>query len=147
MKKLLQSVALVFAVLLAVQPAMATMTCTQNICGTNPTSVDCCTPANDASMQGMSSDTSMQPMLASLQASTQSMQAILSRNPEPCCTLSSLTAPKLVPSTKFTASRTIVLRPLGGLSPVTAPVLAAQATGDVAAPAPARYILFQAFRI
>jgi len=147
MKKLLQFVVLALTALLAVEPALATMTCAQLICGPSPTSANCCRASNNMSQHEVSSNAAMRPTKASQQATPQSIPAELSCSSGSCCTVSSFTTPKFVPSTKCSFSSSASFTPPGRFSPVTAPVRAALATGDAGSSAPARYILFQAFRI
>ena len=147
MKRLLQSVVLALAALLAVQPALATMTCAQQICGSSPISANCCPTSNDASKHEMSGDAAMLSMSASQQNSPRLNQAELSCNSGSCCNVSSLSTPKFVSSTKFSVGESASFTPLGGFSRATAPVRAVVAIGDAGASAPARHILFQVFRI
>jgi len=147
MKRLLQSVALALAALLAAQPALASMTCAQQICGSGPSSGNCCLSSNDSSHSEMSSDAAMMPMSGPQQAAPQSTQAELSCGSGSCCVVSSPATPKLVSSTKFTVNRFTSFTPLGGLPPVIAPAPLAAAVGSASASAPARYILLNVFRI
>jgi len=147
MKRPLQFVALAIAALLAVQPALAAMTCAQQICGTGPTSTNCCLSSNGMSMPAMSDHTSMMLMDHSEQASQQSIQAELSCGSGPCCTVSSFTTPKLVPSDEVRVSGVASFAPLGGFSSLPTPVRAVDTVGAEDASAPARYVLFQVFRI
>ncbi len=91
MKKILQSVALALAVLLAVQPALATMTCTQMHCGAGHHCADCCPPSGDGSMRNMSGDPAMDSMGASWQTPPQPALAESGCASEPCCIFSSRT--------------------------------------------------------
>ncbi len=71
MKKVLQSVALALAVILAVQPDLATMTCTQMHCGAGRHTADCCPPSGDGSMRNMAGDPAMDSRGASWQTPPQ----------------------------------------------------------------------------
>src|ERR1035438_6308055 len=130
MKRLLQSVALALIALLAAQPALATMTCAQQICGSGPTSANCCLSSDDTSKHEMSSGAAMLSMHHSQQASPQSTQAELGCSSGSCCAVSSLATPKLASSTKSSVSRFTSFTSLGGLPPVAAPVRAVPTTGD-----------------
>src|SRR5580700_10083979 len=94
MKRILQSVALALAVLLAANPALATMTCVQKICADGSSTMDCCLPTSDAPMSGMSND-AMTSMGATGQAPSLSAVAARSCSSGPCCTLSTVTAQQL----------------------------------------------------
>ena len=147
MKRILQSVALALAVLLAAQPALATMTCVQKMCADGSSSTDCCLPSSDAPMRGMSNDVAMPSMSASGQAPSPSALTGLSCSSEPCCAVSAHSTPQLATPAKFSVDRVVSFTRLGGLSSVAAPIRADVTFGDVVAPARARYVLFQDFRI
>jgi hypothetical protein len=147
MKKILQSVALALAAILAVQPALATMTCAQKMCADGNSSADCCLPQSGAPMHGMSNVAAMPSMSASGQAPSFSAPAGASCITAPCCTVSSVTGPQSATPAKFDVSSVVSLTPVGETFSVAAPVRAGPPIGDVATPAHARYILFQAFRI
>ena len=143
MKKVLQSVALALAVLLTVQPALATMTCTRMHCGTGHHSADCCPPSSDGSMRNMASDPTMD-MGASWQTPSQPALTGSSCTSEPCCIFSARpTAQTAIPKVNATAASMAVRQLLS----VAVPVRAALTSRDAVAPAPARYVLFQALRI
>ena len=145
MKRILQSVALALAAILAVQPALATMTCAQSICADGSSSANCCLPSSGAPMHGMPNNAAMLSMGASGQAP--SLSAELSCVSAPCCTVSSLGAPQLAMRIKFGVSSVAVLTPVGEITSVSAPVRAVQTSGYAVTPTRARYLMFQAFRI
>jgi hypothetical protein len=147
MKKILQSVALALAAFLAVQPALATMTCAQKLCVDGSSSPDCCLPSSDASMHGMADDMAMPSMSASGQAPSLSAATAPSCNSEPCCTVSVVTSSQLAVPVKFSQSGVVSLVPVGELSVFVAPVRAGPATVEAVAPALDRHVLFQVFRI
>src|ERR1019366_1952630 len=94
MRRFLQSVALVLAVLLAVQLALASMTCAQNVYTARHSSADCCLPSSNRSMQNMSSDTATAMPSMSASELMSSLLALAGSNyrSESCCTVSVLTA-------------------------------------------------------
>ena len=145
MKRLLQSVALALAVLLSVQPALATMTCTQRLCGAGHPSADCCPPSSDGSMRDMSGYPAMD-MGTSWQTSQPAL-AGSSCTSEPCCIVSARTTAQAAIPAKSRVNATAASVPVRGLLSVTVPVRPALTSRDAVAPAPARYVLFQVLRI
>jgi len=146
MKRILQSVALALAAILAVQPALATMTCAQKVCVDGISSMDCCLPSHGASMQGMSM-VGMPSMSASGQAPSLLAQTGSSCSSGPCCTVSARSTPQLATPGKFSVDRVVSFTWLGEFSGVTVAVRAGPASGEQVAATPARYVLFQDFRI
>ena len=141
MKKLFQSVALALVVILAAQPAFATMTCVTKVCGAGDAVADCCPPSGNTAMRDMANNSAVSSM---------AMHAALagsSCTSEPCCVVSARTTPQLVTPAKSGASQSFLATPVDGLSSVAAPVRVVLAPGNPAAPAAARYVLFQVFRI
>jgi hypothetical protein len=147
MKRILQSVALALAVLLAAQPALATMTCEQKMCADGSSSLDCCLPSSGAPMHGMSNEAAMPSMSASGQAPSTSAMAGPSCSSEPCCAVSACPTPQLGTPVKFGVDRVASLTRVDALTSVAAPIRADVAFGDAVALARARYVLFQDFRI
>jgi hypothetical protein len=146
MKKVLQSVALVLAVLLTVQPALATMTCTQMHCGAGHHSADCCPPSSDGSMRNMAGDPAMD-MGASWQTPPQPALAGSRCASEPCCIVSARTTVQAAIPAKSKVNTKVSSTPVGEFFSVAVPVRAALTSRDAVAPAPARYVLFQVLRI
>jgi hypothetical protein len=147
MKRILQSVALALAVILTANPALATMTCAQQICADGCSSPDCCLPMSDAPMQGMSNDAAMPSIGASGQAPSNSALTELSCGSEPCRAVSAHPAPLLATLVKFSVERVASVTRLGVLFSAAVPGRTDVAFGDAVAPARARYVLFQVFRI
>ena len=146
MKIVLQSIALALAVLLTVQPALATMTCTQMHCGAGHHSADCCPPSSDGSMRNMAGDPAMD-MGASWQTPPQPALAGSSCASEPCCFVSARTTAQAAIPAKSKVNATAASMPVCELLSVAVPVRAALTSRDAVAPAPARYVLFQVLRI
>jgi hypothetical protein len=146
MKRSLKFVVLALAVLLAVQPALATMTCTQWLCGAGHHSTDCCPTSIDGSMRNMSGN----PAMDSRDTSWQTSQPALAESgcaAELCCIVTARTTVQVALSAK---SNVITVAPFalpGGLSSVAAPVRVARTSRDAVAPVAARYVLFQVLRI
>jgi hypothetical protein len=147
MKRILQSVALALAVFLAVQPALATMTCAQRICADGSSSPDCCLPSSDASMNGMANDMDMPSMSASGQAPSFVAAIGASCVSAPCCTMSTVSAQQLAAPVKFSLTGAVSLTLVSELSSVVAPVRAGRTRINAVAPALDRYVLFHVFRI
>jgi hypothetical protein len=147
MKRILQSVALALAAFLAVQPALATMTCAQKLCVDGSSSPDCCLPSSGASMQGMANDMAMPSMSAPGQAPSFVAATESGCVSAPCCTVPTVTAVQLGAPVKSSVSRVASFTAIGELSCVVAPVRAVLRPEDPMAPAPARTILFHVFRI
>jgi hypothetical protein len=147
MKKILQSVALALAVLLAVQPALATMTCTQGICKAGQHSADCCPPTSGGSMRSMSGDPAMDSDSPSWQTPAQPALVESGCASAPCCIVSARTTTQAAIPAKSRVNATAASMPVGGVLSVTAPVREALISRDAVAPAPARYVLFQVLRI
>ena len=147
MKKVLQSVALALAVLLAVQPALAAMTCTQGICRAGQHSADCCPPSNDGSMRNMLGDPALDSKGASWQTSPQSALVGSSSVSELCCIVSAPTTTQVAIPAKSKVNATATSTPVHGLHSVTVPVRVALTSGDAVAPAPARCVFFQVLTI
>ena len=147
MKRILQSVALALAAFLAVQPALATMTCAQKLCADGSSSPDCCLPSSGASMHGMANDMAMPSMSASGQAPSFVAATEAGCVSAPCCTVSIVTASQLAVPVKFSQSGVVSLTPTGELSGVVAPVRAGPSTVGAVPPALDRHVLFQVFRI
>ena len=98
-------------------------------------------------MHGMSNDAAMSYMSAPGQAPSTSALAGPSCSSEPCCAVSARSTPQLATPVKFNVDRVASFTRLGGLPSVAAPIRADVAFGDAVAPARARYVLFQTFRI
>lgn len=147
MKKALQSVALVLAVLLTVQPAFAAMTCTQSICGAVNSSADCCPHSSGGTMRGMSGDSTMHSESSSWGTSSNPAVAASHCASEPCCIVSGRGTAQLAAPAKFSVNPPAPSGLLGANSSVTAPNKVYVASGNAVALAPAKYILFQVFKV
>ena len=147
-EKVVQFVALALAVLLTVQPALATMTCTQRLCGVDPQSADCCPPSSsDETMWNMSGNPAMDSTGAFWQTPPQPALAESSCTPQPCCIVSARTTAQAAIPAKSRVNATAASVPVRGLLSVTVPVGTALTSRGAVAPAPARYVLFQVLRI
>jgi len=133
MKKLFHSVALALAVLLAAQPAFAAMTCAQNLCG--QAAANCCMPSAGMSMAGMSMDGPSHPAAA------------MKCDSDGCCTVSARTSTPLLPVGKFVVSALELIDPGTRALPVLDGTDEVSGLSHAAAPIPARYLMFHAFRI
>ena len=147
MKRSLQFVALALAVLLALQPALATLTCTQRLCGAGHHSSDCCPPLRDGSMRNMSANPAMDSTGASWQTLPQPVLAESGCSSQPCCVVSARTTAQAAIPAKSKVNVTAASVPIRGLLSVIVPVRAALTSRDAVAPIPARYALFQVLRI
>jgi hypothetical protein len=147
MKRLLQSVALALVAFLAVQPALATLTCAQKICADGRTSMDCCLPSNDASMQDMANDPAMASMNAPGQAPSQISPAETACTSAPCCTVSEHFTQLLAGPVKSPVDGVVPFLRLGGLVATPAEDRTLAVFRDTAVPARDRPVLFQVFRI
>ena len=146
MKRSLQFVVLALAVLLAVQPALATMTCTQWLCGAGHHSSDCCPTSIDGSMRSMTGN----PAVDSRDASWQTPQPAPAQSgcaSALCCVVSARTTVQVAISAKSNVITAVPFTLTGGLLSVAAPVRVALTSRHAVAPAPARYDLFQILRI
>ena len=147
MRRSLQFIALALAVLLAVQPALAAMTCTQRLCGAGQHSADCCPPSSDGSMRNMSVNPAIDSTGASGRIPPNPMMAESGCASQSCCIVSARTTVQMAIPAKSRVGTTIHSTVPHGFSLVTVSVRAALTFGDAAAPAPARYVLYQVLRI
>jgi len=145
MKKILQSVALALAALLAVQPALASMTCAHKVCADGTSSPDCCLPANNAPMQGMAM--AMPGMGVSGQAPSQLLPLQSNCDSEPCCTVSGRLTTLPATSVKSPVNGVVAFTRLGQPVATALPIQAAITPADAAVPPPDRHVLFHVFRI
>ena len=147
MKRLLQSVALALATLLAAQPALATMTCVEMVCANHRSSPDCCLPSKDASMHGMAM---ANDAMSSMDASGQAPQIATDESgwiSGPCCAVVAPSTTVLVASPKSQFSGVTLLARMGELAVAPAPVHAAVTLASAASSPSNRHVLFQVFRI
>ena len=146
MKRLLQSVSLALAALLAVQPALATMTCAHMVCADGHSSPDCCLPSSDAPMNGMANDAAM-PMSASGQAPSQMSEEQENCMSAPCCAVSSSTTTLLAASLKSLFSGIVPFPRQAGLVVTASAPHTTTTSVETSTSPPDRHALFQVFRI
>ena len=147
MKRFLQSVALALAAFLAVQPALATMTCAQKLCADGSSSPDCCLPSSGAPMPGMSNDAAMASMSAPGQAPSNPALARPGWVSDPCCSVAARSIPPLAAPVKSRVDGAVAFTRLGALIAASAPDRTAPLFAKTISPARDRPVLFQVFRI
>ena len=149
MKRFIQIVALVVVALLAAQPALATVSCPLQACGSDHSASNCCMHAGDMPMAGMSGDEAMAAMDSMSAGCQTEWHSVLA---EPGCTVEflcesvSASTPRLS-ATELTAGDVMLIAlPATALEALRG-MAAARSSGAEAAPLAAKYILFRDFRI
>ncbi|HEY0309345.1 MAG TPA: hypothetical protein VGB94_14375 [Acidobacteriaceae bacterium] len=145
MKRLLQFVALMLVLLVAAQPLLAGTACATQSCSGEHAMVACCMHSGG---MAMSAD-GMQSMRAACTPAGGHRAVVTAGCSDPGCGMASADAAVVVadPSKSSIVSDVTPLAAVAEIAASVAPVLILRPSEDAAAPATARYILLQTFRI
>ena len=145
MKKLLQSVALMLVLLVAAQPLLAASSCATQRCSGEHAMATCCMHGGGMAMAAGG----MQSMRAACTPAGGHKAVVTAGCSDPGCGMATADAavPVAYPSKSSVASDVTSLPAVAEIAADVVPVLGVRTAEDASAPATARYILLQTFRI
>ncbi len=145
MKRLLQFVALMLVLLVAAQPLLAGTACATQSCSGEHAMAACCMHAGGMAM----SAGGMESMRVACTPAGGHRAVVTAGCSDPGCGMDSVDAAVQIadPSKSNVVSDVTPLAPVAEIAASLVPLLAIRPADDAAAPATARYVLLQTFRI